>query len=1119
MAKKLPRLHRISLLGIKKHVMADYDLHPFRTDISGDSGIGKSIVADMFQLIFVGKNEYRPATESTDDRPLKTLTIDRYGYVFVNAEVQEGKFLAFGMFLNGTTVDPFIIQQGYNWETYSPLDEPFSYKSILQGNIIPDIDELTEILRGRALCQKIPLKKYHEYLMNYELLPVNVYTNQQLKNYAQTLRSFSRGRGFRYDSEYLKKFFFTEEKGKEIYTNFQNQLAEMEADLRDHERMNDTLHEVRKKEKQLTHLKNLKDKKTEAERIYSLSRMVSSFRKKEQYNQRITEKKAEVEEYKSRIRQYQGALLLLKQKELREHIQEITNKQQRLTEIENQLRESLVIEKESAGWEKKACEISGSVEEFQKQRAIIDQIETLLEKQGSIEKIEYLFKYDYANREARKGLKELESLLRQNKMWEQFLSSSWAQDAGKATEKIAEQLEVLEKKIAYQQSLMKFSDINDSHSLSAWALNNAWKMSPEEESLLVHFGSHKTITPENLEARLRYVASPERLLQKASTHKVDKKGFWIDLGGIHEYVEYVDNYFFTTTDRAKLTAFFQTHYACARQECDHLTAEAEIISRLQKLANQIGLQTISLYNCKNEILAYENEPLFENKNSEQFQRQIHLYTTQGEAIKHLVTHYERLENAKKNYKDNSKVYQFQLKEIAGYVSDTNMTPDTENLRQKLKSLSCDYSTELEKKEGEMQNYQFKPEELKALSSLSDLPELQLVGEIQKCETHIEYGEKEIGNDEILLEQESLIYNKAIVVYESLIDEKFEVQLQQYEGLYNHPEEEEGVAYKTKKEWYLKEYKSIVEQYIPESAHAQFENSEDFLHLSRSILRSELVDRILNDENKVLDEIAAYLKEITEEFTRLGDRKLNMLKDLFEQVEETTINYMTAIDEMGSFFKKNEYEISQGIKLQMKPVYSEMYPVEWITVFLRQLDEYLDNLHVNTGLFADLLEEIDIVLMMKKAYHQCGGQAKNIQIEHLLNPLRYFDIDFRMVTEDGEVNGGSSGQVYAAVSLLCIARMSLIERNNGKKETKGLRFMPVDEGESSGSNFYLLEKIARQNDYQLIVMSILPIDDYYDSGRYQYLLSGTSGANGRICMNAIFDEGKGVETITTTADGE
>lgn len=1119
MAKKLPRLHRISLLGIKKHVMADYDLHPFRTDISGDSGIGKSIVADMFQLIFVGKNEYRPATESTDDRPLKTLTIDRYGYVFVNAEVQEGKFLAFGMFLNGTTVDPFIIQQGYNWETYSPLDEPFSYKSILQGNIIPDIDELTEILRGRALCQKIPLKKYHEYLMNYELLPVNVYTNQQLKNYAQTLRSFSRGRGFRYDSEYLKKFFFTEGKGKEIYTNFQNQLAEMEADLRDHERMNDILYEVRKKEKQLTHLKNLKDQKTEAERIYSLSRMVSSFRKKEQCNQRITEKKVEVQEYKFRIRQYQGALLLLKQKELHEHIQEITNKQQRLTEIENQLRESLVIEKESAGWEKKACEISGSVEEFQKQRAIIDQIEKLIEKQGTLENIERLCKLDYANREARKGLKELESLLRQNKMWEQFLSSPWVQDTENATQKTAEQLEALEKKIEYQQSLMKLSDINDSQSLSAWAMNNAWEMSPEEESLLVHFSSAKTVSPESLEAQKRYVADPERFLRKATTHKVDKKGFWIDLGGMYEYVKYITDRFFITTDQAELTVFFETHYACAQQECDRLTAKAESLRQLQKLINQIGLQTINLYNCKEEILAYENEPLLEYKNSEQFQQQIAIYSTQGETIKHLASHYEQIQNAKKNHEINRKVYLFQLKEIAEYVGDTSATPDIENFRENLESLSFGYATELEKKERELQDCQFNPDELRALSSFSDVSDVQLVGNIKELSTRMEYGEKDIRDNENLLEQESQMYSKAKVEYESLIGETFEVQLQQYDGLYYHPEEEQGVTWKTKKEVYQKEYKSIVEQYIPESARAQFENSEDFLQLSRSILRSELVDRILNDENKVLDEIAAYLEEITEEFTRLGDRKLNMLKDLFEQVEETTINYMGAIDEMGNFFKKNEYEISQGIKLQMKPVYSEMYPVEWITVFLRQLDEYLDNLHVNTGLFADLLEEIDIAKMMKKAYHQCGGQAKNIQIEHLLNPLRYFDIDFRMVTGDGEVNGGSSGQVYAAVSLLCIARMSLIERNNGKKETKGLRFMPIDEGESSGSNFYLLEKIARQNDYQLIVMSILPIDDYYDSGRYQYLLSGTNGANGRICVNAIFDEGKGVETITTTADDE
>ncbi len=1120
MAKKLPRLSRISLLGIKKHVMADYDLHPFRTDISGDSGIGKSIVADMFQLIFVGKNEYRPATESTNDRPLKTLTIDRYGYVFVNAEVQEGKYLAFGMFINGSTVDPFMIQQGYNWEEYTPLDEPFSYKSILQGTIIPDIDELSDILRERVLCQKMSLKKYHECLMNYELLPVNVHTGAQLKSYAQTLRSFSRGRGFKYDSEYLKKFFFTEEKGKEIYGSFQNQLAEMEADLRDHERMNDTLHELREKEQLLTRLKNLKDQKTEAERVYYLARVVNSYRNKERYSRQIVEKRKDIDGYNTKIRQHRGALLLLKQQELRKQIQEIENKQEHLSKIEQQKNIDDAVVKEYVEWEKNVCERCCSVDRFLKQWDLINQVEELIEKYSTLEKIENVFTLDYDNREARKKLNELESQLRKNRMWEQFLSSPWVLNAEAGTGKTEEQVEALEKKIEYQKSLMKLTDINDSHSLSAWALNNAWEMSPIEESLLVHFSSMKTVTTEKLEARRKYVADPEKLLKKASVHHEGEKGFWIDLGGVYEYVEFAKNRFFTTTDRDKLITFFQTNYACAQQEYDRLKSEVESIRQLQKVINQIGLQAVSLYNRKEDILTFENEPLFDNKTKELFQQQIPLYLREGEIIKHLASNYERLKDAKKSYDDNSKIRQFQLREIAGSLGDKSISLDIETLREILNSRYEDCRTKLEEKDSELKVYQFNPEEIKQLSSFSfDATEAKLVGDIQELTTRIEYCEKDITESEKLLEQESGKYANVLVEYESLIEESFHVQLSYYEGLYYHPEEEEGVAFETKKKEYLNAYHTIVEKYIPVSAQAQFEYSGDFLWLSRSILRSELVDRILNDEDKVLEEIAGYLKEITEEFTRLGGRKLTMLKDLFQQVEEVAINYMTVIDEMGRFFKKNDCEISQGITLQMKPLYSTMYPVAWLNTFLSQLDEHLDNLQLSTGLFADLIEEIDITKMMIKAYLQCGGEAKNIQIEHLLNPLRYFDIDFRMTTEDGEENGGSSGQVYAAVSLLCIARLSLIERNSGKKETKGLRFMPIDEGESSGSNFYLLEKIARQNDYQLIVMSILPIDDYNESGRYQYLLSGTSGANGRICVNAIFDEGKGVETITTAADGE
>ena len=36
--------------------------HPARTDFIGDSGSGKSIIADLLQLIFVGASAFRSAT-------------------------------------------------------------------------------------------------------------------------------------------------------------------------------------------------------------------------------------------------------------------------------------------------------------------------------------------------------------------------------------------------------------------------------------------------------------------------------------------------------------------------------------------------------------------------------------------------------------------------------------------------------------------------------------------------------------------------------------------------------------------------------------------------------------------------------------------------------------------------------------------------------------------------------------------------------------------------------------------------------------------------------------------------------------------------------------------------
>jgi hypothetical protein len=78
-------------------------------------------------------------------------------------------------------------------------------------------------------------------------------------------------------------------------------------------------------------------------------------------------------------------------------------------------------------------------------------------------------------------------------------------------------------------------------------------------------------------------------------------------------------------------------------------------------------------------------------------------------------------------------------------------------------------------------------------------------------------------------------------------------------------------------------------------------------------------------------------------------------------------------------------------------------------------------------------------MMATTFEKCGG-FKNEKIEDLLNPKNYFDIKFEMESDDGEKNVGSADQTYAVTAMLCVARLSLVEKKEKGKQQSGLRFM-------------------------------------------------------------------------------
>ena len=142
--KKFPRIYSLSTVGIRNHYNSDYRFHPFRTDFAGDSGVGKSIIADVLQLILVGEREFKSATDSSSEREARKLIIERYGYVFLNIAIDTDKFIVIGMYISTTSIDPFIIQANIGLDVFEPLSSPLISKDFMSGDEIIDITNLPE---------------------------------------------------------------------------------------------------------------------------------------------------------------------------------------------------------------------------------------------------------------------------------------------------------------------------------------------------------------------------------------------------------------------------------------------------------------------------------------------------------------------------------------------------------------------------------------------------------------------------------------------------------------------------------------------------------------------------------------------------------------------------------------------------------------------------------------------------------------------------------------------------------------------------------------------------------------------------------------------------------------
>lgn len=1103
MAKTFPRIYSLSTVGIQHHYHSDYIFHPFRTDFSGDSGVGKSMIADMLQLIFVG-NEFVSATIGTDDRLIKTMPIGRYGYVFVNVEVGKGQYVVLGMFISTATnsPDPFIIQGGYSKDSFNPISNAISSKEILNDDIVEDLDNLIRRLDGQFACYKYSQNAYHDYLMTNELLPIQITDKTRLTNYARILRSFSRGKDFKHDSESLKKFFFDDMKENKIFEDFQSRIDDIEADLEGQKRNKETILKVSIKQRELIELNKLRQEKKEAEIELYKAKSIYHYRNISNCNDLINRKQRELLNSLTSIVKYRISSLVKSIKTLDEIFDKINTQRSTLNEVDVKLKEIndidtiLKLKSEEITVELKKYNLidqnyDGNItKQVDKLYDEIVLVEKWIEKYFTIENIKKIYYEQNKNLEKRIKINDLEIFLKKYDLLDVFTSAKWLSD-GDIEENYKNEINEIENAIKNLEALSKFSDIENPFSLSSWALKNNRCLSLEQESLLVHFKDLAINKPQIYNEGDKYLPVPEDLFDHIDKKDDDEKGFFINLNGIREYISYSKTQFFNTQDFDQLKMYFTDNYKKSIDEIENLNKKKNQIESLKQVINKVGVETITTYRDKKNIFEYKIDKEFEKLNVDLFE----IYCS----------HYF--------FEDIIKKWKLEIDDYTTKINNKNSIKSQLNLeldivRKFLQANDIIFEEEIEQLRTALTTLEILKidEKRDVLNKLERYKKIKTVPDyFSNKNESIEIANRIIAKKIIREQKKQLEKNNNAYVtnklkFESLANYELEVELEKYLNKYENPSDYE-LNLNTIRSSYKIHYNDIVTKYITDENQSRFLDSDSFLVLCKEILPDIFTHRIVNNETDVLEQIKDYLIEISNKYSEFSDVKLNILKEIFIQVREASYGYLSEISEISNYFSQNDCQISQGVKLELKHSYSDIYPIDWIDKFIEIIEEKA----MHTGLFELIGNKIGIEEMMKEAYFQSGGKAKKIDIKQLLNPKSYFNIDFKMKKNDGSINSGSTGQTFAAIALICIARLSLIEkRERGNKLPKGLRIMPIDETENIGSNFKMLEKIASEHDYQLVVISRHPLDDDNNAGRYQYLLNGQINGD-KIGTFAIFSE--------------
>ena len=1051
--KKYPRIYSLSTVGIIHHQENDYIFHPARTDFIGDSGSGKSIIADLLQLIFVGASAFRSATIPVQGKrepdglvlrsPGKSLD---YGYAFVNIEVADGQFITAGAYLESTSkaTRPFVVQAGLAIEQgeFSPMTKPLYAADFQDDECIIPLEDIIEYMEEKNLIFKDwqRISFFHKVLYKNKILPLDLTDKDKvLKDYAKIIQSFSRGKELDTTrSSSLLDFLFGQEKGKEFMNKYKSIVEEIEKNAVDYGKNNDEIVLLTQKCFQVSDLYKVLIEKKEAEKKYLTSQYVFLLR---DYNSNKENLKKEVYTFLQAQADLSGLQVLVR------------------SELEEAQRSR---DKKESAYE----EISDIYNEWRQKKSLLDNANKMIEQlnilpgdlavcyeQYRTQKKEYIY------------YKELKDKLVGSRVIDLFINSGWKGGLAAGNSFYLQKTDELRNRLLQLHMVEQFHDINNPNSLIRWALSLQRNFTKEEESLIYHFQKYGMNKPNHPKPLDRYVCSPEELLKNTNIEP-DAEGFWISLGGINEFVNYVtEKQQSLNNDRETILQYFQSQVANIEQEKKTIEEELELWKKLYDIVNTLDApaRSVDIFFHKPEIKKFQEIEVL-NISPEQMEQ----------SVKSLATK-DLIEQSVKNAKEEQTLLynQFmQLKNIVEIFPDLiqKATSLLISISKKIKPYEVEWNTILQEqtiqayKEDDYINADNKTEffkdELTILSNtLNKCDELiQLMTNIENQENHL-----------------NMIETEYISLYTEL------PTIDSFPAVSRESVEEAKVFYYQRNTTYIDQYTNMVKGFIPNEQY-KFETNHDFKELIANLL-PDLFPEDMIIEEEVVGRIKKRLEDINEKNRELNSKKIGKIQDLLTEVKRQVEAQWDEIRRINRFFTSSKKKISGAYNMKLEKTDSLQFPVSWLSQFKHKttLDNMTDMFDVS--ILNELNTQVSIREKIMKAFCEITNNNSNdITLEDLLNPNSYIELSLDMKNRAGRNNKGSTGQTYAAIALLCIARLSIVGNKNNAQED-GLRFMPIDEAEGLGSNFDLLSDIAKEYDYQILTFSINPLGKYNEQHVY------------------------------------